>query len=97
MPIEWADLAVFMAAALMLNLTPGNDMMFVLGQSLRGGIRSGVAASLGIATGSLVHLCLVALGVAVVLARHPAVFDAIRYAGAAYLERFRVSLNSRSF
>ena len=85
MPVEWGDLAVFMSAALMLNLTPGNDMMFVLGQSLRGGIRSGVAASLGIATGSLVHLCLVALGVAVVLARHPAVFDAIRYAGAAYL------------
>lgn len=85
MPIEWNDFAVFMSAALMLNLTPGNDMMFVLGQSLRGGIRTGVAASLGIATGALIHLALVALGVAVILARHPAVFDAIRYAGAAYL------------
>ena len=85
MPIEWADLLVFMSASLMLNLTPGNDMMFVLGQSLRGGSRSGIAASLGIATGSLFHLLLVAFGVAVLLARHPAAFDAIRYAGAAYL------------
>ncbi len=85
MPIETADLLVFLTAALMLNLTPGNDMMFVLGQSLKGGARVGIAASLGIATGSLVHLGLVALGVAVLLAQYPAVFDFIRYAGAVYL------------
>jgi threonine/homoserine/homoserine lactone efflux protein len=85
MPIETADLLVFLTAALTLNLTPGNDMMFVLGQSLKGGARVGIAASLGIATGLLVHLALVALGVAVLLAQYPAVFDLIRYAGAAYL------------
>jgi threonine/homoserine/homoserine lactone efflux protein len=85
MPIETADLLVFLTAALMLNLTPGNDMMFVLGQSLKGGARVGIAASLGIATGALVHLALVAFGVAVLLAQYPAVFDFIRYAGAAYL------------
>lgn len=85
MPIEWSDLLIFTAAALTLNLTPGNDMMFVLGQSMKGGTRAGIAASLGIATGLLVHLALVAAGVAVILAEHPAVFDAIRYAGAAYL------------
>lgn len=85
MPIEWPDLLFFLSASLALNLTPGNDMMFVIGQSLRGGTRSGIAAGLGIATGSLVHLALVAMGLAVVLARYPAVFTAIRYAGAAYL------------
>ncbi|MFT3989416.1 LysE family translocator [Aestuariivirga sp.] len=85
MLIEPAVLAIFLAASLTLNLTPGNDMMFVLGQSLRGGPPRGIAASLGIATGSLVHLGLVALGVAAVLARHPTLFDAIRYACAAYL------------
>lgn len=85
MPIEPADLAVFLTASLMLNLTPGNDMMFVLGQSVKSGVRAGIAASLGIATGSLVHLGLVALGAAVVLAKYPLLFDAIRYAGVAYL------------
>lgn len=85
MPIEWSDLAVFVTASLMLNLTPGNDMMFVLGQALRGGVRNGIAASLGIATGSLVHLALVAMGVAIILAQHPTVFDGIRYMGAAYM------------
>jgi threonine/homoserine/homoserine lactone efflux protein len=85
MLISPTDLAIFATASLTLNLTPGNDMMFVLGQAAKGGPRAGIAASLGIATGLLVHLALVALGVAVVLARHPLLFDAIRYAGAAYL------------
>lgn len=85
MPINATDLLIFLTAALTLNLTPGNDMMYVLGQSIKGGARSGVAASFGIATGSLIHLVLVALGIAVVLTQYPAIFDAIRWAGAAYL------------
>jgi threonine/homoserine/homoserine lactone efflux protein len=59
--------------------------MFVLGQSLKGGAKAGIAASLGIATGLLVYLALVALGVAVILQQNPALFEAIRWAGAAYL------------
>lgn len=85
MPIETADLLIFLTASLALNLTPGNDMMFVLGQSLKDGVRSGVAASFGIATGSLIHLVLVMCGATVLLTQHPIVFDGIRYAGAAYL------------
>lgn len=85
MPIDTADLLVFLTAALALNLTPGNDMMYVLGQSIKGGARPGLAASFGIATGSFIHLLLVAAGMAVVLSHYPKVFDAIRWAGAAYL------------
>ena len=85
MLISSTDLLIFLTAALSLNLTPGNDMMYVLGQSLKGGARSGISASLGIAGGSLIHLGFVALGVAVILAQHPLVFDLIRYAGACYL------------
>ena len=91
MPIEPGNFIIFLAAALSLNLTPGNDMMFVLGQSLKGGARTGLAASLGIATGSLVHLALVALGAAIVLAQHPMAFQAIRYLGAGYLLWLAVS------
>jgi threonine/homoserine/homoserine lactone efflux protein len=85
MLISSIDLLVFLTAALSLNLTPGNDMMYVLGQSLKGGARSGISASLGIAGGSLIHLGFVALGVAVILAQHPLLFNLIRYAGACYL------------
>ena len=85
MLINSTDLLVFLTAALSLNLTPGNDMMYVLGQSLKGGPRSGISASFGIAGGSLIHLGFMALGVAVILARYPLLFDLIRYAGACYL------------
>ena len=85
MLINATDLLVFLTAAVSLNLTPGNDMMYVLGQSLKGGPRTGISASIGIAGGSLIHLGFVALGVAVILAQHPFVFDAIRYVGAGYL------------
>jgi threonine/homoserine/homoserine lactone efflux protein len=85
MHIDLSDLFVFLTAALALNLTPGNDMMYVLGQGLKSGPKAGIAASLGIATGSLIHLALVAAGLAVLLAQHPQVFDAVRWAGAAYL------------
>ena len=39
MPINLTDLLVFLTAALTLNLTPGNDMMYVLGQSIKGGAK----------------------------------------------------------
>ena len=51
MPINLTDLLVFLTAALTLNLTPGNDMMYVLGQSIKGGAKPGIAASFIPATG----------------------------------------------
>lgn len=82
-PVE--TLLVFTPAALALNLTPGNDMLFCLGQGMRSGARAGVAASFGIATGGMIHTLAAALGLAALLAAHPGAFEAIRWAGIAYL------------
>ncbi|MCX7645650.1 MAG: LysE family translocator [Rhodobacteraceae bacterium] len=78
-------LLAFLPAALALNLTPGADMMFCLAQGARGGARPAIAASAGIAAGCMVHVALAGLGVGALVARHPAAFDAIRWAGVAYL------------
>jgi len=85
MPIDPDRLALFLAAGLALNFTPGADMLYCLGQGLKGGPRAGIAASLGIATGSLIHTLLGAFGLAALIAAHPAAFEAIRWAGVAYL------------
>ena len=85
MPVEWLTLLAFLPAALALNLTPGADMMFTLGQGLKGGWRAGQAANLGIAAGGMVHVTLAALGLAAVLKAHPAAFEAVRWAGVGYL------------
>ncbi|MEX5727822.1 threonine/homoserine/homoserine lactone efflux protein [Rhodovulum iodosum] len=85
MPVDLLTLAAFVPAALALNLTPGADMMFCLGQGLRGGPRAALAADAGIALGVLVHGALAGLGLAALIAGRPWLFDAIRWAGVAYL------------
>lgn len=78
-------LLTFLGAGLVLNLTPGADVAFTMASGLKGGKRSGIAAAIGITTGSLVHTVLAAFGLAAVLISYPIAFDAIRYLGAAYL------------
>jgi len=80
-----ANLLVFMAATLALNLTPGPDMLYVIARSAGEGRASGVVSALGIAAGCIVHMLAVALGVSSLLLAVPVAYDIVRYAGAAYL------------
>jgi threonine/homoserine/homoserine lactone efflux protein len=78
-------IALFMTAGLALNLTPGPDMLFVAAQGTSAGRRAGLAAAAGIFLGCLIHIGAVALGLAALLARVPPAYEALRWAGAAYL------------
>jgi threonine/homoserine/homoserine lactone efflux protein len=80
-----ADLPLFIAAGLLLNITPGPDLLFIIGRGAAQGVRAGVAAAFGIAAGCLVHTVAVALGVAALLATSNAAFEVVKLAGAAYL------------
>ena len=83
--IEPLILIAFIPAALALNLTPGADMLFCLGQGARAGMRAALAASAGVSAGTMVHVALTGLGLGYLVAQHPILFDVIRYAGVAYL------------
>jgi len=78
-------IALFMAAALALNLTPGPDMTYVAARSMSDGRRAGVVAGFGIGAGTLVHIAALALGLAALLAAVPIAYDVLRIAGALYL------------
>ncbi|WP_415921370.1 LysE family translocator [Tateyamaria sp. SN6-1] len=78
-------LLAFIPAGLALNLTPGADMMFCLGQGLRAGPRAALAASAGISAGSFVHTGLAGLGLGALVAAVPLAFEVIRWLGVAYL------------
>lgn len=80
----WVLLA-FLPAALALNLTPGADMMFCLGQGLRAGPRAAVAASAGIALGGMIHAAIAGLGLSALIAAVPGALEVIRWVGVAYL------------
>lgn len=79
------SLFLFMAAGLALNITPGPDMLYVAARGAGEGRAAGIASALGIGAGTLVHIALVAAGLAAVLAAVPVAYLAIRLGGAAYL------------
>ncbi|MDI1462548.1 LysE family translocator [Catellatospora sp. KI3] len=78
-------LAVFLVAVLVICLTPGPDMLYILATSISQGVRAGLVASVGMSLGMLVHTALVAAGLAAAMAAVPVLYDVVRYAGAAYL------------
>ena len=76
---------VFALTGLLLNLTPGNDMIYVIARSSGQGIKAGVISALGIGAGCIVHILAAVIGLSAIIAQSAIAFDIIKYAGAAYL------------
>jgi threonine/homoserine/homoserine lactone efflux protein len=79
------DLGLFVLAGLLLNVTPGPDMAYIAARGASGGFRTGVAATLGITAGCVVHTLAAAAGLSVLLATSGAAFAVVKWCGAAYL------------
>ena len=79
------SLALFLAAGLALNLTPGPDMLYVAARGASEGRAAGIVSAIGIGAGTLLHIALVAAGLAALLAAVPVAYVALRLGGAAYL------------
>jgi threonine/homoserine/homoserine lactone efflux protein len=79
------DYWLFVLTGVLLNLTPGQDTVFILGRSLTGGRRAGIASALGIGVGCIFHTLAAAAGLAAILAASPTAFLVVRIAGALYL------------
>jgi threonine/homoserine/homoserine lactone efflux protein len=78
-------LGVFIAAGLLLNITPGPDTIYILGRTLAQGRRAGVTSVLGISTGCLVHTIAAAFGLSAILTASALAFNCVKIAGAGYL------------
>lgn len=76
---------VFCLAVLLLNLTPGPDTAFIVGQSITHGRRAGLLSVLGISAGCAAHTIALSLGLSALLAASASAFLVIKVAGAAYL------------
>jgi threonine/homoserine/homoserine lactone efflux protein len=79
------SLALFALTVLVVNATPGVDLMFTLTRTLQLGVRGGLVAALGIASGCVVHALAATFGLAALLAASAATFTAVKWLGAAYL------------
>jgi threonine/homoserine/homoserine lactone efflux protein len=76
---------LFLAAAIVLAVTPGPGIFYVLARTLAGGRREGFQSSIGTFFGGLFHVFAAALGVSAILAASALAFHTVKYAGAAYL------------
>lgn len=95
MPID--QLLLFVAAGVILNLTPGPDVLLIVSHALRSGARAGIVAALGICAGCFVHILAAAVGVSALIAASATAFTVLKWTGAAYLLYIGVrALASRS-
>jgi threonine/homoserine/homoserine lactone efflux protein len=78
-------LALFSAAALLLIVTPGPAVLFIVARSLEHGRRGGLVSALGVATGGLVHVAAAALGLSALVLSSALAFSVVKWVGAAYL------------
>ena len=76
---------IFVVSGLLLNLTPGNDMLYVIARSSGGSVRAGIVSALGIGAGCFVHMLAAVAGLSALVAQSAIAFEILKYAGAAYL------------
>lgn len=81
----WEQIIPFLIASILLTLSPGPDIIYVLSQSLVGGYKKGMIIALGLVTGIIIHTTLVALGVSLIIKNSEILFWSIKIAGALYL------------
>jgi len=76
---------VFVVAALVLLITPGPAVFYIVTRSIDQGRVAGIVSTLGVGAGTLVHVAAAALGVSALLVSSAAAFNTLKYLGAAYL------------
>ncbi|WP_395600796.1 LysE family translocator [Pseudomonas sp. B19125] len=82
---EFTALVTYIAVVLGLFLIPGPSVLLVLTRTIQGGRKVGVTTGLGVACGDLIHTLCAALGLSAILMTSAAAFNAVKWAGAAYL------------
>ena len=75
----------FLTAAVLLNISPGPDMAFILGHTMKSGTRAGFSAVFGIWTGACIHVLLAAFGLSAILSASAIAFSTVKWVGAIYL------------
>ena len=76
---------LFLTVSILINISPGPDMIYTAARSLSQGTRAGVFSALGIFTGCLVHVAAATFGLSKIIEESVLLFSIIKYAGAVYL------------
>ncbi len=80
-----ANFSLFLAAALVLLLTPGPAVLFIIARSVEQGRKAGLVSVLAVESGNFFHALAAAVGLSAILVSSALAFDVVKYLGAAYL------------
>lgn len=89
------SLIPFMIAAVVLAITPGPGIAYVVARTVAGGRSEGLASCLGTGLGGLVHVLATALGLSLLIAQSAMAFNLLKFGGAAYLVYLGIRLLRR--
>ena len=80
-----ADFYLFLSVSILVNLSPGPDMIYTMARTLSQGTKAGILSALGICTGCLFHIAAAVFGLSKIIQESVVLFSIIKYVGAAYL------------
>ena len=83
--IPFNELLLFAGAALLMVLTPGPNMIYLISRSISQGLKAGIVSLIGVVTGFLVHMLAAALGLTALFLAVPLAYEILKWAGALYL------------
>jgi threonine/homoserine/homoserine lactone efflux protein len=83
--LDWSKLSLFVSVATILVFMPGPNTLYIIARSIQQGRLAGFVSSLGVQVGTMVHILAASLGLSALLASSAVAFNAVKYAGAAYL------------
>jgi len=86
------SLATFLVAAVILAMTPGPGIAYVVARTVAGGRAEGLASCCGTALGGMLHVLAAATGMSVLVAQSAVAFTIVKYVGAVYLVYLGVRL-----
>jgi threonine/homoserine/homoserine lactone efflux protein len=84
--------AAFLFAAVVLAITPGPGIAYVVARTVAGGRSEGLASCFGTGIGGMLHVLAAALGLSLIIAQSAVAFSLVKYLGAAYLVYLGVRL-----
>jgi len=82
---EIQSLSIFITAAIIMLVTPGPAVLYIVARSIEQGKLAGLISALGVALGGLFHVLFAAFGLSIILVQSAIAFTVVKYLGAAYL------------
>ncbi|EMW8522465.1 LysE family translocator [Vibrio parahaemolyticus] len=79
------SLVLFVIACLAINMIPGPDVIYIVSNTMKGKLASGMKAAIGLGIGYFIHTLAACLGLSAIILSSAVAFTAVKWLGAAYL------------